>query len=371
MVSSTNRDAIQIPTRLAQLEAASIARQIAREAGVIGQAWSNFSARVENRFIQFFLLRAIRSAVSQETGYEGAAYRLANYRSAVAKGKFRILSPISAVTPASEDTGWHDSAAIDVWRDAGEFDAALDDPSPEKKSEEPILIYVPGGGFILPPAPSQVGLAFRLGEACGCQVVVGRHRLAPEYPFPAPIHDLADLYLDLIAKGHSPSNILIAGDSAGATLVLSMLLEIRARKMPMPAGAMLFSPWADLSMRGWSYLTKSLSSDSPFRMETAAFSARLYLGETLPTDPRASPNYARLDGFPPLAIHCSRYDMHFDDAVTLAEQASDANVPVRVNYWDSPRHHLERFRSRDADRSMELAAENVRWMLSHAEANQA
>ena len=67
---------------------------------------------------------------------------------------------------------------------------------------------------------------------------------------------------------------VLGGDSAGATLLLSMLLMLRERGETMPAGALLFSPWTDLAMRGWSYVTKGVSSDSPFRMETAAFAAR-------------------------------------------------------------------------------------------------
>ena len=135
--------------------------------------------------------------------------------------------------------------------------------------------------------------------------VMGAHRLAPEHPHPLPVEDLAGHYRSLIEDGVPETSIVVGGDSAGATLLLSMLLMLRERGEPMPAGALLFSPWTDLAMRGWSYVTKGVSSDSPFRMETAAFAARLYLGDTLPTAPEASPAYADLEGFPPIAVHCS------------------------------------------------------------------
>ena len=50
-------------------------------------------------------------------------------------------------------------------------------------------------------------------------------------------------------------------------------------------------------------------------------------------------------------------------AYTVALLADKAGVPVRVNYWESPRHHLERFRSRQAKESIELAAGIARGWL--------
>ena len=128
----------------------------------------------------------------------------------------------------------------------------------------------------------------------------------------------------------------------------------------MPAGLLLFSPWADLSLSGWSYITKSATNDSPFRMETAAFSAKVYLQTASATDPLASAIYASLEGFPPISVHTSRFDMHFDDAIKLVENADAAGVSAKLHYWDSPRHHLERFSNEEAETSLETAAEFIR-----------
>ncbi|PGH27731.1 hypothetical protein AJ80_00518 [Polytolypa hystricis UAMH7299] len=46
---------------------------------------------------------------------------------------------------------------------------------------------------------------------------------------------------------HKPSEIILAGDSAGAGMVLSVLVTLRDQKLPLPAGAILISPWADLT----------------------------------------------------------------------------------------------------------------------------
>ncbi len=54
-------------------------------------------------------------------------------------------------------------------------------------------------------------------------------------------------YLYLLSENHDPSTILLAGDSAGGGMVLSMLVVLRDQGIPLPAGAILISPWVDLT----------------------------------------------------------------------------------------------------------------------------
>lgn len=54
-------------------------------------------------------------------------------------------------------------------------------------------------------------------------------------------------YLYLLAEKHHPSTILLAGDSAGGGMVLSILVTLRDQGIPLPAGAVLISPWVDLT----------------------------------------------------------------------------------------------------------------------------
>ena len=54
-------------------------------------------------------------------------------------------------------------------------------------------------------------------------------------------------YLYLLEEKHDPSTIILAGDSAGGGMVLSMLVTLRDQGTPLPAGAILISPWVDLT----------------------------------------------------------------------------------------------------------------------------
>ncbi|WEW58692.1 hypothetical protein PRK78_004160 [Emydomyces testavorans] len=44
-----------------------------------------------------------------------------------------------------------------------------------------------------------------------------------------------------------PEEIIVAGDSSGGGMVVSMLITLRDQKMPLPSGAILISPWLDLT----------------------------------------------------------------------------------------------------------------------------
>ena len=75
------------------------------------------------------------------------------------------------------------------------------------------------------------------------------YRLAPETQFPGQLHDAVSAYLRLTEDLKiPPENIIFAGDSAGGGLVLATLMYLRDEGYPLPSGAILMSPWVDLTM---------------------------------------------------------------------------------------------------------------------------
>lgn len=62
--------------------------------------------------------------------------------------------------------------------------------------------------------------------------------------------DCLSAYLFILEKTGDPSQIVLAGDSAGGNLVISTLLRIAEHGLASPAGAILLSPWVDLTDNG-------------------------------------------------------------------------------------------------------------------------
>ena len=110
-------------------------------------------------------------------------------------------------------------------------------------------IYVHGRGFEHSNPPIERIMAFRFAQATGRPAFAVDYRLAPAHPCPAAIEDVVAVYRSLVEDGIPADRILLAGESAGATLVLSAVLVLKEAGDAMPAGVVSVSPITDFSAR--------------------------------------------------------------------------------------------------------------------------
>lgn len=194
-----------------------------------------------------------------------------------------------------------------------------------------VLLYLHGGGYFGCSAETHRPITAWFAMD-GFRVFAANYRLAPENPFPAAIDDAVAVYRGLLADGHSSQRLVVAGDSAGGGLALSLMIVLRASGTPLPAAAALFSPWTDLAATGESVRTNA-SRCAIFHGPAIAPTARLYLGNADPRNPLASPLYADLAGLPPLLIHVGADETLRDDSTRLAKKARAAAVSVELKVW--------------------------------------
>ncbi|ELQ40091.1 lipase/esterase family protein [Pyricularia oryzae Y34] len=110
-----------------------------------------------------------------------------------------------------------------------------------------IMLYVHGGAYFFGSVDEHRYQIQRHARKLKARVIAPRYRLAPQFPFPCGIQDCLATYLYLLEAGHTPNTIILAGDSAGGGMVLSVLVTLRDRGIALPAGAVLISPWVDLT----------------------------------------------------------------------------------------------------------------------------
>lgn len=185
------------------------------------------------------------------------------------------------------------------------------------------VLYLHGGSFIYGSIDTHAETIARLAKASGARVLAIDYRLAPEHPFPAGIDDALSAYRALRASGHD--RIVIAGDSAGGNLTAAASVALRDAG-ETPAGAVLLSPWVDLTAQGGS-LVENAAYDWAEPADFDAW-ARCYLGEHDRRDPRASPLFADLAGLPPLFIVVGTAEMLLDQVRSFADKARRASVEV-------------------------------------------
>ncbi len=239
----------------------------------------------------------------------------------------------------------------------------LEGPSPS----DTVLLYLHGGGYFGCSAESHrsITVFFALQDF---RVFAPDYRLAPENRFPAAIEDAVAVYRALLSAGHPAQRIVVAGESAGGGLTLSLLLALRAAGVPLPAAAALFSPWTDLAATGDSVRTNALRC-AMFHGTDIAPTARYYLGDTDPRNPLASPLYADLSGLPPLLIHVGADEVLLDDSTRLAERARAAGVRVELKIWPVVPHawQLAPHLIPEARQSLRESAAFLRAHSAHAE----
>lgn len=206
-----------------------------------------------------------------------------------------------------------------------------------------LMLYLHGGGYVMGSVETHRSLVARLAKSCGLPALSLDYRLAPEYPFPAAIDDVLAVYNALINKSgvlppnFAPSDIIIAGDSAGAGLALATLISLRDQEIALPAMAFCISPWTDLALTGDS-LTSHADIDPYIYTHLLSVGAKLYIAENNSKHPLISPLYADLSGLPPLLIHVGTDEVLLSDSTRLADLAKAAGVEVEIKIWNKMWH---------------------------------
>ena len=201
----------------------------------------------------------------------------------------------------------------------GEWHRA-DDASPGRT-----VFYLHGGGYVFGSPKSHSAFTYALAKQSKADVFSLDYRMAPEHLFPAAVDDAVAAYEWLLAEGRAPETMILSGDSAGGGLALALLLSIKARGLPMPAGAVLLSPWTDLATTGAS-LDENEKSDAMFKKVYIVEGAKRYLGDADPKAPLASPLYGDLSGLPPMMVFVSDNEVLRDDSLRLQENLEQAGV---------------------------------------------
>jgi epsilon-lactone hydrolase len=205
------------------------------------------------------------------------------------------------------------------------------------------ILYLHGGGHVMGSAFGHKPLLGALAVAADARVVAPEYRLAPEYPFPADLEDATRAYRWLLDTGAPPGQVILAGDSSGCGLVLALLLSLKQEQdVPLPAGALLFCPWTDLS---GNILQPLAASDEQITMLLDQVRAYVdaYLDGHPVDDPVLSPLSADLSGLPPMLIQAATGDPQREEAHLLTERARAHGVDARLELYPVDTHAFQTF----------------------------
>ncbi|KAA1467881.1 hypothetical protein DENSPDRAFT_833031 [Dentipellis sp. KUC8613] len=270
-----------------------------------------------------------------------------------------ILAPCDAMEDGSRELSGEWVVSKKLWqRLQSEWKAAHKhkdgEPVPTKKShKERVILYLHGGAYYVFSAATHRGITIPLSKFADTRVFAVDYRLSPETRFPGSLHDAASAYFRLIEDLHiPPENVLVAGDSAGGGLALALMMYLRDNDYPLPAGAILMSPWVDLTRS-----CDSWDSNEPYDVISIPEPGdhldpvACYLGPHLErylTHPYASPLFGDFKGLPPMLIQAGDAEVLRDEITLLAHKASLAGVQVHHELYEDAIHVFQAFPFLDA-----------------------
>jgi acetyl esterase/lipase len=203
-------------------------------------------------------------------------------------------------------------------------------------AEAGVTLYVHGGGFEYKNPHLERIMAYRLSQATGRPVLAVDYRLAPAHPYPAALDDVVSAYRSLVDQDVPASRIVLSGESAGATLVLSALLVLKQAGDPLPAAALAISPQTDLTLSSPSI---DANDGQDFVNRAVLDHVRTqYLAGARPDRAPQSPLHGELRGLPPILLAVGSKEVLLDDARRFAEAVSAAGGDVRLDIYDGMPH---------------------------------
>jgi acetyl esterase/lipase len=207
---------------------------------------------------------------------------------------------------------------------------------PEDTASDRVIYYLHGGGYALGSIASHRHFVDRLAHASGCAGFLIDYRLAPRHRFPAQLDDAVRGYLHLLERGIAPEKIVVAGESAGGGLTLSLQLALKQRELPLPAGSACISPWLDLEASSGS-IVDNADADYLSRAVLRRF-ARLFAAPSAWRDPLAAPLYGDFAGLGPMLLQAGGAEVLVDDSRRAARRATEAGVACTLAVHDDMIH---------------------------------
>jgi monoterpene epsilon-lactone hydrolase len=208
---------------------------------------------------------------------------------------------------------------------------------PRALRDDAVILYIHGSAYTICSARTHRGITTRLSRATGLPVFACDYRLAPRHRFPSAADDVRAAYEWLIAEGHPPERIVIAGDSAGGHLAIDLTLQLLQERAQQPAALALFSPLFDP--------TFALAAERERRRRDPMISAAramrlldLYFADADRAAARMTFKFDGADSFPSTLVQAGGREMMAADAEELARSLAAAGARCELQVWPGQMH---------------------------------
>ncbi|CAN5813457.1 alpha/beta hydrolase [soil metagenome] len=208
-----------------------------------------------------------------------------------------------------------------------------------------VVLYMHGGAFLTCGVNSHHHMVTALSKFADSPVLVVNYRLIPKHTVGMAVDDCRDAYNWLRERGYEPDQIVLAGDSAGGYLALTLAQRLQADGEE-PAALVAISPLLQLAKEP-KQAHPNIKTDAMFPPK--AFDALVGLVARAAAknivDGEPEQIYEPLDhiepGLPRMLIHVSGSEVLLHDARLAARRLAAAGVPTEVRVWRGQIHDFQ------------------------------
>ncbi|BBZ42736.1 lipase LipU [Mycobacterium parmense] len=208
-----------------------------------------------------------------------------------------------------------------------------------------VILYLHGGAFLTCGANSHGRLVETLSKFADSPILVVNYRLLPKHSVGMALDDCHDAYRWLRERGYEPDQIVLAGDSAGGYLGLTLAQRLQ-EEGEEPAALVAISPLLQLA-KEYKQAHPNIKTDAMFSAKAFDALGALVAGAAGKNvvDGKPEEIYEPLEhikpGLPRTLIHVSGSEVLLHDAQLAATRLAAVGVPAEVRVWPGQVHDFQ------------------------------
>jgi acetyl esterase/lipase len=200
--------------------------------------------------------------------------------------------------------------------------------APQADGHRKLMLYLHGGGYVFGPTVIEWFTMAKLARLIGADLAVWDYPKVPESCADRTVPATQEAW-EALAERYGPEHIVVVGLSAGGGLAMSLMLHRRAIGLAQPAGAVLCSPWLDVTL-SHPDIAQLVDRDRVLCIDGLRIDGELYAGTYGVDHPLISPRFAEFHELPPVLLVAGSEEILLPDAVELADKIEQLGGPVRL-----------------------------------------
>ncbi|MFN5059161.1 MAG: alpha/beta hydrolase fold domain-containing protein [Chloroflexota bacterium] len=196
------------------------------------------------------------------------------------------------------------------------------------------LVYFHGGAYLFEPSQGHWQMLDEMVVQSKVRIVVPIYPRVPQYIVDDAVPALIDVLRHIQTQYGA---VILAGDSAGGGLAVSLANEMRVQQMPPAQALILMSPWLDVTMDN-PEIPQYEAGDLVISAPGLKALGQMWAGNRDPHDAWVSPLFADLTGMPPITMIVGGVELFVPDCRRFRDKALNAGVLVEYREFDGCMH---------------------------------